>query len=433
MKRFLQLLFALMLPLSLMAQVPQGINYQAIVRDVNDQPLLSTPVSVRFTVSNGGGSFVETHSGLTTSSIGIVDVVIGSVNIAGFVGFDWSSTPTSIQVEVDPDGPGPNLFSVIGSQTLESVPYALVAQSTNEIMNVPVDLSSLANGDQLIYDLLGNKFVTSQPVSSPWGISGSTVYYTAGTVGVGTSIPVGNLEVQANADVLARISTVSGNASLELFRQGASNIDYLLYSDSNDDAFKIQYSNNDMASVTTAVTIEPGIVRIGEGGASSNLSVEGNVGIGVSTALAKLDVRGNIIGYIASHDIELMMRTRDPSEMYGLEVTSDQDGNIHLRSSLYGAVFNSLALTSDNNWESWKSIGNPVIDAGHSPSNVFIMDVDLTVIEDAPNTPQILGAIIVVRLSTGQLYSNAITGVPTFGNLDNPGEWAGAWKPFTTP
>ncbi|MEO1049106.1 MAG: tail fiber domain-containing protein [Bacteroidota bacterium] len=86
-----------------------------------------------------------------------------------------------------------------------------------------------------------------------------------GNVGIGTT-PNTRLEVGGSGDITSRVSTLTGDVALELFRTGNSNIDYRLFSDSDDDFLKIQYSNNDMSSVTDALTI----------------SDAGNVGIGVS-------------------------------------------------------------------------------------------------------------------------------------------------------
>jgi len=37
------------------AQVPQGMNYQAIVRDASGNPILNTAICLRFTIHSGSG------------------------------------------------------------------------------------------------------------------------------------------------------------------------------------------------------------------------------------------------------------------------------------------------------------------------------------------------------------------------------------------
>jgi len=84
-----------------LSQVPQGFNYQAIVRDgVTKQPIISQPILVRITIENVAESAVyqETHS-LSTDEFGIMAIVIGDGTPTGtdlFKDIDWNEEPLYI-------------------------------------------------------------------------------------------------------------------------------------------------------------------------------------------------------------------------------------------------------------------------------------------------------------------------------------------------
>src|ERR1043165_1248897 len=125
-KRLLtQVAFLLMLVIGAMAQVPQKMNYQAIVRNVAGQPLPGgTNVTVRFTIHDGSPTgtvvFSETNTAVT-NQFGLITQVIGGTSNLSAV--NWASGAKYLQVEVDPAG-GSNLVDM-GTSQLLSVPYAL--------------------------------------------------------------------------------------------------------------------------------------------------------------------------------------------------------------------------------------------------------------------------------------------------------------------
>ncbi|MDB4655513.1 hypothetical protein OAE48_01570 [Flavobacteriales bacterium] len=114
------------------AQAPQGINYQAVVRDAGGDELVSQAVSLRMTIleNNTTTVYQETHSA-TTNDFGLVNLVIGqgTATQGTFNTIDWSTGNYFAQTEVDVSG-GTN-YSLMGSQQLMSVPYALYAKNTD--------------------------------------------------------------------------------------------------------------------------------------------------------------------------------------------------------------------------------------------------------------------------------------------------------------
>ena len=107
------------------AQAPQGVNYQAVVRNASGQPLPNgTNVSVRFQIHDGslvGPVVFQETTIATTNEFGLISYAIGSGQNLSVV--NWGSGPKYLQVAIDPSG-GSN-FADMGTSQLLSVPYAL--------------------------------------------------------------------------------------------------------------------------------------------------------------------------------------------------------------------------------------------------------------------------------------------------------------------
>ena len=126
-KQYLLALLMLLLCLNEFAQAPQGINYQAVVRDASGHTVAAgTMVSIRFTIHNGSAGGQQVFQEIdtpTTNQFGLVTVVIG--NIQSLAAINWGNGAKFLQVELDPAG-GSNLTDM-GTTQLMSVPYALFA------------------------------------------------------------------------------------------------------------------------------------------------------------------------------------------------------------------------------------------------------------------------------------------------------------------
>jgi hypothetical protein len=109
-------------------QAPQKMSYQAIIRNSNDSLLISTPVGMRISLVQGAPSgtvvFSETQTA-TTNTNGLVSLQIGmgTVVTGTFACIDWASGPYYVKTETDLAG-GTN-YTIISSNELLSVPYAL--------------------------------------------------------------------------------------------------------------------------------------------------------------------------------------------------------------------------------------------------------------------------------------------------------------------
>ena len=133
--QFLALLFASIFALG---QVPQGISYQAIAFNSNGNPVNNGNVGIRISILdnsvNGTAVYVESHN-KTTNAQGLFNLNIGEgtpIN-STFSNINWATNTKFLKVEIDPNG-GSN-YSIVGTNQLMSVPYALMAGSLNSTTN----------------------------------------------------------------------------------------------------------------------------------------------------------------------------------------------------------------------------------------------------------------------------------------------------------
>jgi hypothetical protein len=130
MKKLYSVLAGLMLSVAAMAQVPQGMSYQAVVRNSSNNLIMNTNVGVRISIVQGSSIgtpvYVETQN-VTTNLNGLMSLTVGagSVVTGNFSTINWGDGPYFIKTETDPEG-GTN-YTISGVQQLLSVPYALYA------------------------------------------------------------------------------------------------------------------------------------------------------------------------------------------------------------------------------------------------------------------------------------------------------------------
>jgi len=121
---------------SVCAQVPQLINYQAVLRDALGQPLPNQAVLVRLAIhqssATGTIQYQEIHT-VTSNAQASINFQIGAGAIVTgiFSNITWADgQPKFLEIELDPDGAGPQSFINIGAQQLVSVPYSVYSDNT---------------------------------------------------------------------------------------------------------------------------------------------------------------------------------------------------------------------------------------------------------------------------------------------------------------
>ncbi|MFM8512620.1 MAG: fibrobacter succinogenes major paralogous domain-containing protein, partial [Bacteroidota bacterium] len=136
MKKLIFSIALLCFGVAVLAQSPNLMSYQAIIRNTSNQLIVNAPIGVRVSVLQGSATgtvvFRETYNpNPTTNSNGLLGLNIGSgLSIIGsFAQVNWSQGPYFVQVEADPSG-GTN-YSISSVSQLLSVPYALHAKTAD--------------------------------------------------------------------------------------------------------------------------------------------------------------------------------------------------------------------------------------------------------------------------------------------------------------
>ena len=132
-KQILSLFLILFFSTAFSQSPPEAFKYQSIVRNSAGNMLQNQTVGFQFTILQGSATgtavYQETFSE-TTNSYGLVnlDIGLGTVISGTFSTIDWSQGPYFIQTGLDISG-GTN-YSIMSTNELMSVPYALYAKTS---------------------------------------------------------------------------------------------------------------------------------------------------------------------------------------------------------------------------------------------------------------------------------------------------------------
>jgi uncharacterized protein (TIGR02145 family) len=139
MKKLFAFLAILAMTLGVVAQAPQKMSYQCVVRDPGGVLVTNQSIGIRISILQGSATgeaiYVETQTP-TTNANGLISIEIGGGNVLGrpLASIDWSMSIYFIKTEIDPFG-GTNYVINVSSQLL-SVPYALYSKTSGNIGNV---------------------------------------------------------------------------------------------------------------------------------------------------------------------------------------------------------------------------------------------------------------------------------------------------------
>jgi len=132
MKRNYTLLLFLLATVSILAQTPEKMSYQVILRDASNTLLTNQEVGMQIsilqTTITGTAVYIETQTA-TTNINGLVSIAIGSgTSSNNFSAIDWSAGPYFIKTETDPSGG--SSYTITGTSQIMSVPFALYAKNS---------------------------------------------------------------------------------------------------------------------------------------------------------------------------------------------------------------------------------------------------------------------------------------------------------------
>jgi hypothetical protein len=132
MKKFYTLLLFLFATVSILAQAPEKMSYQAVLRYASNTLLTNQQVGIQISIlqTTITGSAVYTETQIATTNInGLVSLEIGSgTSSDDFSAIDWSAGPYFIKTETDPAGG--TTYTITGTSQLMSVPFAMYAKTS---------------------------------------------------------------------------------------------------------------------------------------------------------------------------------------------------------------------------------------------------------------------------------------------------------------
>jgi Collagen triple helix repeat (20 copies) len=190
MKKLFSIAIAILLATTVLAQAPEKMSYQAVVRNTNNTLVTSQAVGMRLSILQGSASgtavYVETQTPSTNAN-GLVSLEIGAGTVVSgdFATIDWANGPYFIKTETDPAGG--TAYSITGTSQMMSVPYALYAKNSGSSLPGPQGPQGLtgATGPQGPIGLTG-----ATGPQGPTGLTGPTG--PAGPIGLtGAAGPTG--------------------------------------------------------------------------------------------------------------------------------------------------------------------------------------------------------------------------------------------------
>ena len=153
---FICLLFSL----DLLAQFPQGITYQAVIRDGEGQVRQNEQLVLGLAILKGSPAgeqvYAEIHQTATNAN-GLVNLIVGrgSSTQGLFSSIDWGTGPYFIEISLD--------GLEIGTMQLLSVPYAFHAQTVEK---VDLEYSDIRNAPSKVSDFVNDSdFLTREDLA----------------------------------------------------------------------------------------------------------------------------------------------------------------------------------------------------------------------------------------------------------------------------
>jgi hypothetical protein len=279
------------------SQAPHSFRYQTVVRNNAGELLSDQPVGIRISILSGSPTglvvFSETYS-LITSSMGLINLSVGtgSAETGSIEDIPWGNGTFFMRIDVDKDG-GDN-YEFMGTSQLLSVPYALYAEKAG----------NGGNNESELY----------------WHRNVNHLFYNDGNIGIGTDQPQNALSIVANEEewpgriMLSLKNTSTGPKSLAYMKiySGPGETGTALGHISN--TYRANESPEDVAGYgilassengmiisATKPDLSPGVIKFFNGQTSGTKFIEtmrinynGNVGIGTSNPMGKLNIVGNI-------------------------------------------------------------------------------------------------------------------------------------------
>lgn len=238
MKFILALLLFVTATLNVVAQSPEKMSYQAIIRSQDNSLVTDSKITLKVVIHqatiSGAIVYEETHA-VSTNSNGLVSLEIGvGANTSGvFKNIAWEKGPYFIETKVDVAG-GTN-YTINGATQLLSVPYALHSKTAEKLVGSSITTPTRA----VIVSFATSRNIASGDINNTLECKTSatlTLSSAFGTMAIGDTI---NLEahngavltIQASSGVTinytesgsAKFTSTPGNVRFGMLRKSGQN------------------------------------------------------------------------------------------------------------------------------------------------------------------------------------------------------------------
>lgn len=333
MKKIYSIALFLLMGTVLLAQSPQAVNYQAVLRDAQGNLIKSKSVSIRLSVlegsATGSAAYVESHS-VSTNELGMINLQLGNGSTTDdFSAILWGADAHYLKVELDETGG--STYKNLGTTQLVAVPYALFSDAAGKANSALIaDKATIAtnveNADQdstnelQTLSLTGNQLTLSDnggSVTLPTGGGGGSDFDQDSTNELQTITLTGKVITlsdnggsitlntdDADADATNEIQRLSLTGSdLTLSRSGGTvTIPTANWTKTGDTLFYNRYAKIGGSNVafgprlvigaTSGPTSRIGLYTRASGGTLSNFGVESEVRAGVAGTANNAAFRG---------------------------------------------------------------------------------------------------------------------------------------------
>jgi hypothetical protein len=383
---FLTLLATFLCVTSAIAQVPQSINYQAVIRNDTGLVVPNKSVNIRLSIQDGFSTpaiYSELHT-VSTNQFGLVTLSIGkgAATTGVFAQINWGIGEKFLKTEVDVNRT--SSYNIVGVQQFLSVPYALYAERAGNV-SATNDGWKVAGNAATAGQFLGT--TNAQDLKIFTNNLQRAVFSTTGNIGIGVSLPsavfhtVGTIRHEGlatnNAATQLIVADASGNLALRdvstLPTGGGGGSGWLL---TGNTATAANYIGTNNAQDFRFYT---------EGSQKMVLKTTGNVGIGTNTPDYKLVIEqpDGVTGGV--DDGRTLMQLHNKSSAYyattNLRIKTGNTQNVTMVSH-YGPTYTlypgfadyGLMLSTGAGLMMQAPGGNIRFMTGPAPNNVGIYD-----------------------------------------------------------